>query len=112
MNGHLPPLAQEGEPLPPPKDPGISTYRPARTPYAPAQPDSGHVMDSLAALHLKVDALTRIVSQLLRSLADDPDPEAEDVRDLEGGPAGQERDQSMSLDVVMPEPPPDRILKF
>jgi hypothetical protein len=76
---------------------GLHAWRPARTPYAPAQPDSGHVLDSLAALHLKVDALSRIVSQLLRSLADDPDPTDEDARTLEGDPAGRERDTSQSL---------------
>lgn len=51
-------------------------------------------MDSLVALHLKVDALTRVTTQLLRSLADE---EEQPESTLDGGPAGRERDTKQGL---------------
>ncbi len=65
--------------------------------YAPALPDIGHVMAELESLHRKVDALAGIMHRLLESLAEDPDPDAEDVRTLDGDTAGAERDASQPL---------------
>lgn len=72
----------------------------------PSQGDFARLEAEVQRLWEAIEAQTALLLKVADMLEreQDPDPGADDVRDLDGQPAGGERDQTQSLDAPPPAP--------